>query len=63
VFKLTGAIRTEALDLEGSQLFDPSGKQRPMKEWIQVSALHQDKWSDFAQEALKYVKGNHTRMQ
>jgi hypothetical protein len=63
VFKLTGAVRTEALALDGSQLFDPSGKKRPMKEWIQVTALHQDKWSDLAQEALKYVEGNHTRMQ
>lgn len=63
VFKLTGAIRTEALGLEGSQLFDPSGRKRPMKEWIQVSAVHQNKWSDFAREALKYVAGNHTRMQ
>lgn len=63
VFKLTSTIRTEALDLDGSQLFDPSGKQRPMKEWIQVGAQHKDKWPDFAHEALKYVEGNSKRMQ
>ncbi len=63
VFKLTGNARTEALDLEGAQLFDPSGKKRPMKEWIQLSAQHKDSWPGFAEEALKYVLGNHTRMQ
>jgi hypothetical protein len=62
VFKLTGSVRTEALELEGSKLFDPSGKNRPMKEWIQVAAQHQDKWPLYAQEALKYLAGN-TRMQ
>jgi hypothetical protein len=62
VFKLTGVVRTEALELEGSKLFDPSGKNRPMKEWIQVSAQHQEKWPLFAKEALKYLAGN-TRMQ
>ena len=36
VFKLNGEIHTEALSLNGSKLFDPSGKNRPMKEWIQV---------------------------
>lgn len=36
VFKLTGGIHQEALSLDGSQLFDPSGKKRRMKEWVQV---------------------------
>lgn len=63
VFKLTGTVRTEALGLEGSQLFDPSGKGRPMKEWIQVGAQYRDKWEEFAREALKYVEGNAKRMQ
>jgi hypothetical protein len=62
VFKLTGTTRTVALALEGSKLFDPSGKNRPMKEWIQVSEKHQDKWPELAAEALKYLAGN-TRMQ
>lgn len=62
VFKLTGTTRTETLALEGSKLFDPSGKNRPMKEWIQVSVRHQDKWPMLAGEALKYLAGN-TRMQ
>lgn len=56
VFKLTGDIHKEALTLKGSQLFDPSGKKRPMKEWVQVSGEHSDKWTKFAKEAMNYVK-------
>ncbi|ASS48486.1 MAG: hypothetical protein A3D31_08000 [Candidatus Fluviicola riflensis] len=57
VFKLTGDTHKEALSLDGSQLFDPSGKKRPMKEWIQVSFHYQEHWQHFAQEALNYVSG------
>lgn len=56
VFKLNGDAHQEALSLDGSQQFDPSGK-RPMKEWIQVSFHHADKWKRFASEAVKYVDG------
>lgn len=55
VFKLTGDTHKEALSLDGSQLFDPSGKKRAMKEWVQVSSDHQDKWPGFAKEAFDYV--------
>lgn len=55
VFKLTGDLHQEALDLKGAQLFDPSGKKRPMKEWVQVPFLHKSKWSAFANESLNYV--------
>jgi len=55
VFKLTGYVHKEALNLEGSKLFDPSRKNRPMKEWVQVSGKHSDKWEMFALEACKYV--------
>lgn len=57
IFKLTGLVHRDALALEGSQLFDPSGKKRPMKEWVQVPSDHSDKWAKFAKEALQYVKG------
>ncbi len=57
VFKLTGDIHQEALSLDGSQLFDPSGKKRPMKEWVQVPHDNKDKWDKFAKSALKYVNG------
>jgi hypothetical protein len=55
VFKLTGEAHSEALSLDHSQLFDPSGKKRAMKEWVQVSYAYKDKWTYFAEEALKYV--------
>ncbi|MBK6667435.1 MAG: hypothetical protein IPG48_15145 [Saprospiraceae bacterium] len=55
VFKLTDDTHSKALSLDGSQLFDPSGKNRPMKEWVQISADFSDKWKEFANEAMKYV--------
>ena len=55
VFKLNNAIHQEALSLDNSILFDPSGKNRPMKEWVQVSFNYQKLWNKFAIEALKYV--------
>jgi hypothetical protein len=58
VFKLSGNDHKTALGLEGSQLFDPSGKKRPMKEWVQVSADHSDKWKKLAKAAHDYVKAN-----
>lgn len=63
VFKLTGTVRENAQQLEGALLFDPSGKGRPMKEWIQVPFAHKDKWPELAQAAAQYVKSQKTRMQ
>ncbi len=58
VFKLTDDMHEEALSLDGSKLFDPSGKKRPMKEWVQVSFDYKDKWEKFAKAAMSYVKSN-----
>lgn len=57
VFKLKAgsAIHSEVLSLDGSELFDPSGKNRPMKEWIQVPYDYSDKWLEFATEAKVFV--------
>lgn len=57
VFKLKEHIHSEALSLDGSKLFDPSGKKRPMKEWVQVPYNYNDKWKKYAKEAMKYVGG------
>lgn len=57
VFKLTGNAHKEALGLEGSKLFDPSGKKRPMKEWVQVPYVHNAKWKKYAKSAMEYVSG------
>ena len=56
VFKLNGKHHKAALNMEGSVLFDPSGKGRPMKEWVQVPFTHQDKWTDYARAALAYIR-------
>ena len=41
----------------GSQLFDPSGKKRPMKDWLQVPAEYSAHWATRAKQALKFVEG------
>ena len=55
-FKLTGDSHGQALQLAGSKLFDPSGMQRPMKEWVQVTFAHSGDWHRFAESALEYVR-------
>ncbi len=55
VFKLKGDDHAAALKLKGARLFDPSGMKRPMKEWVQVPAVHATKWKKFTEAALKYV--------
>ncbi len=56
VFKLNGDDHTQALALGGAVLFDPSGKKRPMKEWVQLGFEHQEEWSIYAKAALEYIK-------
>ena len=56
VFKLTANAHIEAIGLEDSKLFDPSGKNRPMKEWVQISCKHSNQWAKYAEEAIKYVE-------
>jgi len=55
VFKLTSDAHAEALSLDGSELFDPSGKNRPMKEWVRVPFEYQEQWEGFAKAAMDYV--------
>jgi hypothetical protein len=57
VFKLTDKAHKEALSLEGATLFDPSGKGRAMKEWVQVPYTHSARWKKLAKAALEYVSG------
>lgn len=56
VFKLTGDLHAEALKLKGAVLFDPSGKGRAMKEWVQVPFTHKNKWPEYAKSAMEFVK-------
>lgn len=43
--------------MEGSTLFDPSGKKRPMKEWVHFPFEHVDRWKEFAEVTKDYVMG------
>lgn len=55
VFKLTDKDHEKALSLKGAKLWDPSGKKKPMKEWVQVPFTHAKSWASFARAAAKYV--------
>ena len=55
VFKLRGKDHARALALSGSRLFDPSGRGRPMKEWVEVPAKHAAQWTRLARQAVAYV--------
>ncbi|MEV6316371.1 hypothetical protein [Streptomyces sp. NPDC051776] len=44
-----------ALELTGAELFDPSEKGRPFKDWVAVPATHADRWVDLAGTALDTI--------
>jgi hypothetical protein len=58
VFKLSGDPQSMALALPGACLFDPSKKNRPMKAWVQVPAIHQEHWPVLAAQALELQLNN-----
>jgi hypothetical protein len=45
-----------ALGLAGAHLFDPSGKDRPMKDWVSVPPAHARRWPDLAESALAVAR-------
>jgi hypothetical protein len=51
VFKLDEPLRGQALALNGSMLFDPSGG-RPMREWVVVTVEHRDRWPQLTEAAM-----------
>jgi hypothetical protein len=59
VFKLEGDKHKKAMALNMAKAFDPSGKNRPMKEWVQLSPDHTEQWEYFAKAAYdKVLKDN-----
>lgn len=46
------AEHQRALDLPGAVLFDPSGRDRPFKDWVVVPHASNAEWSPLAQAAL-----------
>jgi hypothetical protein len=58
VFKLPDeGVREQALALDGAHLFDPSGQDKPFKEWVQVPAAHMTEWPKLADESLRLRAG------
>jgi hypothetical protein len=57
VFKLHGEAHAGTRKLAGTELFDPSGTGRAMKEWVVVPRAHAKKWSALATQAYAYVAG------
>ncbi len=55
VFKLTAPHHARALAIAGALLWDPSGKNRPMKEWVAVPASGCKHYRALATAALEYV--------
>jgi hypothetical protein len=47
----------EALALPGAELFDPSGKNRPFKDWVAIPAAHAETWPHYAETALDALDG------
>ena len=41
---------------QGSQNWDPSGKKRPMKDWLEVPVEFSADWNSLANKALKYMQ-------
>ena len=58
VFKLPDEAEHEkALALDGAKLFDPSGRGKPFKEWVQVPVAHVSTWPGLAQTAIRLRAG------
>jgi hypothetical protein len=56
VFKLTPTDHSSAMALKGAHLWDPSGANRPMKEWVCIPHAHVMTWLGFAEKALAAAK-------
>ncbi len=42
----------EAVALAGAHVFDPTGMDRPMRDWVCIPAEHAARWTEFAAAAL-----------
>ena len=48
-------VHAEALLLPGALLFDPSRRDQPFKDWVEVPAPARDQWSMLALAALDHL--------
>jgi hypothetical protein len=49
------SVHAEALLIDGATLFDPSGKDRPFRDWVEVPITSQDQWPMLAMAALEHL--------
>jgi hypothetical protein len=49
------ALHAEALALPDAELFDPSGKGRPFKDWVAITPAQSEHWTRYAEAALDAV--------
>lgn len=54
-FKLDNDVRSTALQQPGAALWDTSGKERPMREWVAIPAQADADWGALAQSARDFV--------
>ena len=57
VFKLSGQSHAIAPARAGAMLWDPSGKGRPMKEWVALPASERAIFNALADASLAYLSG------
>jgi len=55
VFKLSGTAHEKAMSHKGAVLWDPSGKGRPMKEWVALPVTAKGSFKTLAAAAYDYV--------
>ena len=59
VFKVgRDAIEKLIKKYEGAKNFDPSGKDRPMKDWIQIPYAYKKDWPKLSKQAVKFLSEN-----
>jgi len=55
-FKLSGAVKEEALALAGASIFNPGDKNRPMRNWVLLPYSQRRQWQRFADVAFQTLK-------
>ncbi|MFF1879565.1 hypothetical protein [Leifsonia sp. NPDC058230] len=49
------SVHAECMLLPGAVLFDPSRRDKPFQDWVEVPAASEDQWPMLAQAALDHV--------
>lgn len=56
VFKIgMEGIKEQLIRYEGAKNWDPSGKNRAMKDWIQIPPTYQSDWKKLAIKAIEFM--------